>query len=155
MSDEFIEQARDNIAYDAVTNAQTPAEKHIDRLLGVGEIPEDILKTFYQIAAPSLALMPISSRKDRQQWLVYENTTLTLYDICNPHRKIDPYRRSQIDGVLLKYLQSASEGGFLMRMLTENTTVIKTQQEAVRAPVAAGNNGTGVVGKIKNFVRGK
>lgn len=140
----------------AENNQQTPAEKYIDTLLGKGEVPETLQKNFFQILAPSLSLMPIANRKERRDWLIYANATLTLHDICNPHNKINPYQRSQIDGVLLKSLQNASEGGFFLQMLTANTTVIKTQQETVRAPVATGNTGnTGFTGKIKNFVRGR
>lgn len=140
----------------ADNNQQTPAEKYIDTLLGKGEIPEDLQKKFFQILAPSLSLMPIANRKERRDWLIYANATLTLHDICNPHNKINPYERSRIDGVFLKSLQNASEGGFFMQMLTANTTVIKTQQETVRAPVATGNAGnTGITGRIKNFVKGK
>lgn len=154
MSDnEFINPA-DIINYPP-TNQETPAEKYIDTILGKGEIPEELQKKYFQILAPSLSLTNIQSRRDRQQWLIYQNTTLTLHDICNPHNKINPYLRSQLDGVFLKRLQDAIEG-FLLRMVTENTTVIKTQQESIRAPVATGNNGNGgVVGKIKQFVRGK
>lgn len=155
MTNEEIINPADIINYPP-TNQETPAEKYIDTILGKGETPEELQKKFFQILAPSLSLMPISSRRDRQQWLIYQNTTLTLHDICNPHNKINPYLRSQLDGVFLKSLQNASDGGFLLQMLTANTTVIKTQQESIRAPVATGNNAnTGFVGKVKRFVTGK
>lgn len=154
MNDDELINPADIINYPP-TNQETPAEKYIDTILGKGEIPEELQKKYFQILAPSLSLTNIQSRRDRQQWLIYQNTTLTLHDICNPHNKINLYLRSQIDGVFLKRLQDAIEG-FLLRMVTENTTVIKTQQESIRAPVATGNNGNGgVIGKIKQFVRGK
>lgn len=139
----------------AQNNQQTPAEKYIDTLLGKGEIPEDLQKKFFQITAPSLSLMSINSRKEYRDWIIYANASLTLYDICNPHNKINPYLRSQIDGITRKNLQNAING-FFMEMLTANTTIVKTQQESIRAPVATGNAGnTGITGRIKNFVRGK
>lgn len=132
---------------------QNIAEAYNDYISGKGEVPGDLEQRFYQILAPSLALMPLESKADVQLWRMMVSESLTLYDICHPHNKLSIYQRHQLEMRAYNKLQRGTMGGFERSSLIANMSIIKTQQEAVRAPVQ-GPSKRSVGDKLKALVRG-
>lgn len=149
----LIDAARGAAGIEAPERQQNMAEAFNDYISGKGEVPGSLEKDFFQILAPSIALMPLETRADVQMWRMLVSESLTLYDICHPHKRLSIYERHQIELRAYNKIQRGTMGGFEREKTIANMSIIRTQQEAVRAPVQ-GTAKRSVGDKLKSLVRG-
>lgn len=148
----LLDAAR-SASIDTPERQQNIAEAFNDYISGKGEVPGTLEKDFYQIIAPSIALMPLETRADVQMWRMLVSESLTLYDICHPRRRLSIYERHQIELRAYNKIQRGSMGGFEREKTIANMNIIRTQQEAIRAPTQ-GPTKRSVGDRLRSLVRG-